>query len=76
MTTNTHLCPGGCGKQVDDSMLACGYHWKLVPCDLQNEVYRTYRARQRSSDKGEAIRAHQTAMDAAITAMTGRKGGE
>lgn len=69
MTTETHVCPGGCGRQIQQGMLACAYHWRLVPGETQREVYRTYRARLRAPRDREAIAAHQAAMRRAVAAM-------
>lgn len=39
-----HQCPTrGCQRQVDDSKLMCGPHWRLVPRVLQDAVYAAYR---------------------------------
>lgn len=65
----THECPGGCGRQVADHMLACGYHWKQVTPRTQAEVYRTWRKRTSPGSTREDVAAHQRAMAAAIREM-------
>lgn len=38
-----------CGAALDAGLLMCLAHWRMVPRPLQNEVYRTFRERQRTS---------------------------
>ncbi len=33
-----HDCPGGCGTQVDHSLLACLTCWYLLPLELRRNV--------------------------------------
>lgn len=43
----SHKCHArGCGKDVPQSRLMCGYHWKLCPRPLQLAVWRYYRKGQ------------------------------
>lgn len=50
----------GCNRLIDEKMLMCGEHWYQVPKEIQDEVWRTYRARLRrggviSREYSEAI---------------------
>lgn len=40
---DTHKCAAiGCTKQVKEDYLMCYAHWKLVPKDIQDEVWRWF----------------------------------
>lgn len=42
-----HTCHAiACGKPVKPELLMCGKHWRLVPKDLQINVWRHYRPGQ------------------------------
>jgi hypothetical protein len=42
-----HLCHAiGCARAVPPKMLMCLPHWRMVPRELQQEVWRTYRPGQ------------------------------
>ncbi|HEX5811567.1 MAG TPA: hypothetical protein VFY38_05685 [Pseudonocardia sp.] len=36
-----HECPGGCGTEIPDEMLACRPHWYQLPQDVRDAVWRT-----------------------------------
>lgn len=38
-----HCHAAGCLASVPPTMLMCGRHWRKVPRDIQNRVYRHYR---------------------------------
>ena len=43
----SHKCHAlGCEKEVPPKMLMCLSHWRMVPRDLQREIWRTYRLGQ------------------------------
>ena len=58
----------GCSKSIPDRFLMCRAHWSLVPEDLQNAVYRTYRE-LKENWCGETLKAYTAAVTAAITAV-------
>ena len=38
-----HKCPiNGCPRKVPQHLLMCATHWRLVPKDLQREVYSAF----------------------------------
>ena len=49
---------------VERSKLMCSPHWRMVPLDLQRQVYRAYRYGQ-----GMGSEEHARACDEAITAV-------
>lgn len=59
MTDTTHECPiDGCRKRVAHRKLMCLEHWRMVPRDLQHELYAAYD--DRTADRARHIRAiHQ-----------------
>lgn len=62
-----HKCPiNGCTTMVPHAKLMCPTHWFLVPAELGNAVYRTYRQQA----GGEA---HVAAMKAAVDYVNGLK---
>lgn len=71
-----HRCPvKGCTvKNVDDEMLMCGPHWRMVPGPLQTNVWRAYR-RTKALSPGAPIQVPNRtdalchAQDAAIQAV-------
>jgi hypothetical protein len=75
--TMPHKCPvRDCEKQVGDVFLMCPRHWRMVPKELQTEVYRTFR--YMSDDEGKSgargsmrdlIEAYREARRAAIEAV-------
>lgn len=60
MAEPTHDCPCGCGKQITQDRVACKPGWYLLPKDIRDEVWRTYRARQRDPS------AHRRALHEAM----------
>ena len=66
--SDMHDCPvTNCGTQVAYSQLMCKRHWRMVPRELQRNVYATWR-----SGAGAGTQAHLDAMDAAIAAAEER----
>lgn len=69
----THTCPiNGCEHSVGDGQLLCLHHWRLVPPELQREVWATWRAAVRTSRATIFARrraAYQRARQAAIDAV-------
>lgn len=58
------LCPiPGCGEQIDPTRLMCRRHWYLVPKELRDRVWATWR-----SGQGAFTHEHQTAVLQAISA--------
>lgn len=61
----THKCPIGiCIVEVPRTLLMCRTHWKMVPLELNHEVYRAYRQ--------GTITEHLAACDAAVNAVEER----
>lgn len=57
-------CPiAGCGEQIDPSRLMCRGHWYLVPKQIRDRVWATWR-----SGQGASSPEHQEAVRLAITA--------
>jgi hypothetical protein len=62
---DTHECPGpGCTRRVPSHMLACARHWRQVPMNLQQRVYRTW-----NRGAGYGTPEHHEAMQAAVATM-------
>jgi hypothetical protein len=40
-TRPTHICPGGCGRYVNNAMFACSACWRALPGDLQRPIVAT-----------------------------------
>lgn len=62
-----HLCHArDCPVAVDPSMLMCGKHWKMVPSQLQKDVWATYRRGQEitKDPSGTYIEAARAAIEA------------
>jgi hypothetical protein len=61
-------CPaGGCGELIDPSRLMCRRHWYLVPKQVRDGVWATWR-----SGEGAFSRDHQDAVRMAITVAAAR----
>jgi hypothetical protein len=61
-------CPNsGCGEQIDPSRLMCRGHWYLVPKQLRDRVWTTWRSGQGAlgPEHREAVRLAITACQAA-----------
>jgi hypothetical protein len=58
-----------CTKVVPRERLMCWWHWKMVPADLQKEVWRHYRKGQCDDMKpsSEYLAAARAAIDAVVT---------
>jgi len=64
----THRCPGPrCTHQVDDNMLMCGRHWRMVPAPLQRAVWAAWR-----NGEGRYSPEHTAAIEAAIRSVNPR----
>jgi hypothetical protein len=60
-------CPvGDCGAEIDPSRLMCHVHWYLVPRQIRDRVWATWRSGHGASDA-----EHQDAVRTAITAAGG-----
>src|SRR5712692_1936277 len=58
-------CPiPGCGEQIDPTRLMCRRDWYLVPKELRDQVWATWR-----SGQGAFTREHQAAVLRAISAV-------
>lgn len=40
--TDSHECPGGCGRPVAHHRFACSYCWSRLPADLQTPITQNY----------------------------------
>lgn len=69
MTSDKHHC-AVCDRQIANGLLMCLPHWKLVPTDQQQAVYRSWsRYRRADGGMGQVLRAQRlyfAARDAAI----------
>lgn len=61
----THLCPCGCGSQVDGRLLACKAGWFRLPSPLRGAVTVAYRRWLKDRTNLGLAAAHQHAVDAA-----------
>lgn len=61
-------CPTGCGRTRADGHLLCRRCWSRVPPDLQDMVWRTWRAWQRDRGDAEKMMAYTEAAQAAASA--------
>lgn len=70
----THTCHAlGCRAFVAPKLLMCGKHWRMVPPEIQRQVWATYRSGQ-EVDKNpsfEYIQAQKRAV-AAVAQLEGR----
>lgn len=57
----THLCPGGCGKQVPSHLYACRYDWFRLPINIRNAIWHAY------TNHGQLSSQHVEAMNNART---------
>lgn len=65
-----HVCHArDCTEPVPPRMLMCAKHWRMVPANLQAEVWRTYRAGQEIDKRPtrEYLDAAQAAIEAVAT---------
>lgn len=63
-----HECPAdGCDRRVPYEMLACAYHYRLLPKPLRNRLYRTWR-----DGAGAGTQAHREAVTACVEFWDGR----
>ena len=42
-----------CQDLVPKHLLMCGLHWKMVPRDIQEEIYQTYKLRSRGCEDAQ-----------------------
>ncbi len=66
-----HCHAEGCTRKVKPELLMCFYHWRMVPKDLQREVWRHYRAGQ--CDDKNPSRDYMAAAKAAIAAVKAKQ---
>lgn len=58
------LCPiRGCERPLDVGRPMCPYHWRLVPPELKQEVYRSWRIARRSDPRTVSGRTAWEAWD-------------
>jgi hypothetical protein len=58
-------CPiPGCGEQIDPTRLMCRRDWYLVPRELRDQIWATWR-----SGQGAFTREHEAVVRQAITAV-------
>lgn len=69
MTVLRRICPAGCGRTVAPRKLMCPGCWSQVPRQLQNEVYRTYRAWWSDRGNADKFAAYDAAQEAAVKAV-------
>lgn len=68
-------CPIGgpgldqCPRTVRAGHLMCGYHWREVPKDLQNDVWRTWRRWNKTMEDDDWA-AYAVAREAALDTFT------
>jgi hypothetical protein len=60
----------GCGATINEPLLMCVHHWRLVPSALRRQIWASYARRQ--SDPS-AIGTHLNAVQAAIDAVHGKQ---
>jgi hypothetical protein len=67
------LCPSGCGRVQQPGKLLCLPCWREVPKELQDDVYRTWRAYRASARSDPTFldksRAYRASRDAAIASI-------
>ncbi len=66
-----HCHAKGCRERVEPKLLMCPRHWRMVPRNLQAEVWRTYRAGQEIDKR--PTREYLDAADAAINAVAAKE---
>ena len=70
---SVHTCHArGCSTPVPPKMLMCLPHWRMVPTELQREVYRTYQPGQEHG-RFTPTEAWHRAADAAIQAVADKE---
>ena len=68
-----HQCPGGCGKRIPNSLLACSMHWYRVPRDLRHKIWQAYLRLARYPRNERARREHAALCVEAARFMKGDK---
>lgn len=74
MAESLHRCEAnGCERLVPSHLLMCAAHWRLVPNDIQRDVYRTHRAigGDIPHQRLNAVKAYRQAVSAAVSALDG-----
>ena len=67
-------CPiDGCTLRTGEDQLLCRTHWRQVPKELQEAVWRTWKNRQDEWHNQGLIRLHEAAKAAAIRYVEGLK---
>lgn len=73
--TRDHACHWpGCSKQVPPAMWGCKDHWFMLPADLRQRIWATYRPGQEVN--GDPSDAYLNAADAVQQWITSTYGGE
>lgn len=71
--TGNHPCHAiGCPKHIPPAYLMCAEHWRMVPADLQRQIWRTYRAGQEIDKRPSG--AYLEAQRAAVLAVARKEG--
>ncbi len=60
----------GCGASINEPLLMCVHHWRLVPSALRRQIWASYARRQNDPP---AIDTHRKAVQAAIDAVHGKQ---
>jgi len=74
LSSGIHRCPiPRCGSQIDVSRLMCRLHWYLVPKELRDQVWATWRSGQGafSSEHTDAVHEAVTAVRSAVGEIAG-----
>lgn len=67
---DSHECPvRGCVTPVPDERLMCLQHWRKVPKDVQDQVYRTWSQRKAAPRYAPAVQAHVQACADAVQSV-------
>lgn len=69
---NHHCHARNCSAKTKPEMLMCLKHWRMVPRNLQKDVWATYRPGQ--CDDRAPSKAWYAAADAAIEAVAAKEG--
>jgi len=61
-----------CNLRVDKKFLMCATHWRMVPKQIQDDIYRTYRPKQEDNLAMVSV-AYRGAMMAAVESVDKRE---
>jgi hypothetical protein len=69
----THECAAdGCKDRLPHSMLMCRKHWRLVPSELQQAVWRAYERAPGGNGRAVPTEKYVRAVQAAVAAVRGK----